>query len=65
MDLNDLLKEIKEKENIEDILKDSALKETSNDNIWLLFILMILLFDFPKKEEQKPTITIYVNGGVK
>jgi len=65
MDLNDLLKEIKEKENIEDILKDSSLKETSNDNIWLLFILMMLIFDFPKKEEQKPTITIYVNGGVK
>ena len=66
MDLNDLIKKINEKyekENIEDIVNNNILTKPEHDNFWIMAILLILLLDFPKKEEKQPVISIYVSGG--
>jgi len=68
MDLNDLIKKINEKyekENIEDIVNNTILTKPEYDNFWVMAILLILLLDFPKKEEKQPVISIYVSGGDK
>lgn len=63
MDLEDLIKNISEK-------KDEKPKEEfkgfypyqQDDHLWILMLLLLLLSDFPKKEEKEPIIKIYIGG---
>lgn len=67
MDLEDLIKKANEKEiNKEYKGKGFCDPHTfypyyQSDNLWVLMLLLLLL-DFPKKEEKAPVIEIYIGG---